>query len=138
MSQVVDGALGVVKEWLAAVGAEDGARVAALSHPEIDVVAPRGGGRMSRSVLHDWLARSGFSARPVRWFCGGDGRVVVELDARWHDTATGAPQDRLRIGAYVRVVDGRVAAFERFDDGLAAALAAAGLADRDEVTHRSE
>jgi hypothetical protein len=33
-------------------------------------------------------------------------------------------------------VDGRVAAFERFDDGLAAALAAVGLTDGDEVALR--
>jgi ketosteroid isomerase-like protein len=71
----------------------------------------------------------------MRWFCGGDGLVVVELAARWHDPATGAPQDSFRIGSLFRVTDGRVARYERFDDGLAAALTAAGLdAARDEAT----
>jgi hypothetical protein len=129
------GALGVVEQWLAAVNAGDGGRVEALSHEQVDIVGPRGRGSAPRSVLSEWLGRSGFSGRPVRWFCGGDGLVVVELDARWRDPATGTPQDSFRIGSLFRITAGRVARYERFDDGLAAALTAAGLdADRDEVT----
>jgi ketosteroid isomerase-like protein len=129
------GALGVVEQWLAAVNDGDGDRVEALSHEQVDIVGPRGRGAAPRRVLSEWLARSGFSARPVRWFCGGDGLVVVEQEARWHDPATGEPQDSFRIGSLFQVTDGRVARYERFDDGLAAALAAAGLdADRDRVT----
>src|SRR5688500_18263632 len=121
------GALGVVEQWLAAVNAGDGARVEALSQEQVDIVGPRGRGSAPRSVLSEWLGRSGFSGQPVRWFCGGDGLVVVELDARWRDPVTGAPQQSFRIGSLFRVADGRVARYERFDDGLAPALAAAGL-----------
>jgi ketosteroid isomerase-like protein len=129
------GALGVVEQWLAAVNDGDGARVEALSHEQVEIVGPRGRGATPRGVLSEWLARSGFSARPVRWFCGGDGVVVVEQDARWHDPATGEPQDSFRIGSLFQVTAGRVARYERFDDGLAAALTAAGLdADRDRAT----
>ncbi|MEU8611179.1 nuclear transport factor 2 family protein [Actinoplanes sp. NPDC048791] len=129
------GALGVVEQWLTAVNAGDGARVESLSHEQVDIVGPRGRGSAPRAVLSEWLARSGFSSQPVRWFCGGDGLVVVEQDATWHDPATGEPQDSFRIGSLFRVEDGRVARYERFDDGVAGALAAAGLdAARDEVT----
>ena len=127
--------LAVVEQWLAAVNDGDGARVEALSREQVDIVGPRGRGSAPRSVLSEWLGRSGFSARPVRWFCGGDGLVVVEQDARWHDPATGEPRDSFRIGSLFRVSGGLVARYERFDDGVAVALEAAGLdADRDEVT----
>jgi hypothetical protein len=129
------GALGVVEQWLAAVNNGDGARVEALSQEEVEIVGPRGRGTAPRSVLSEWLARSGFSGEPVRWFCGGAGVVVVEQDASWHDPATGAAQDSFRIGSLFQVTGDRVARYERFDDGLAAALTAAALdPDRDEVT----
>ncbi|RSM67704.1 hypothetical protein DMB66_15310 [Actinoplanes sp. ATCC 53533] len=131
----IPGALGVVEQWLAAVNAGDGARVESLSREQIDIVGPRGRGSAPRSVLSDWLARSGFSASPLRWFCGGDGLVVVEQEARWRDPATGEPQDSFRIGSLLRIIDGRVTRYERFDAGVDAALDAAGLdAGRDEVT----
>ena len=125
----------MVEQWLAAVNAGDGARVESLSQEQVDIVGPRGRGSAPRAVLSEWLGRSGFSAQAVRWFCGGDGLVVVEQDARWRDPATGEPQDSFRIGSLFRVDGGRVARYERFDEGVAAALAAAELdAGRDEVT----
>lgn len=131
----IRGALGVVEQWLAAVNDGDSARLEALSHEQVEIVGPRGRGSAPRAVLSEWLARSGFSAQPVRWFCGGAGVVVVEQDARWHDPATGRPQDSFRIGSLFHVTGDRVAAYERFDAGVGAALAAAGLdAGRDEVT----
>lgn len=129
------GELGVVEQWLAAVNAGDGARVEALSQEQVEIVGPRGRGEAPRAVLSEWLARSGFTAEPVRWFCGGGGVVVVEQDARWHDPATGELQDSFRIGSLFRVTGDRVAGYERFDAGVAAALTAAGLdPERDEVT----
>jgi hypothetical protein len=127
--------LAVVEQWLAAVNAGDGARVESLSHEQVDIVGPRGRGSAPRAVLSEWLGRSGFSSRPVRWFCGDDGLVVVEQDASWRDPATGEPLDSFRIGSLFQVTGGRVARYERFDAGLGAALAAAGLdAGRDEAT----
>lgn len=129
------GALGVVEQWLAAVNAGDGARVESLSQEQVEIVGPRGRGRAPRAVLSEWLARSGFSAEPVRWFCGGDGLVVVGQQARWHDPATGAAQDSFRIGSLFEISGERVARYERFDAGVEAALTVAGLdAERDEVT----
>ena len=125
----------MVEQWLAAVNAGDGARVEALSQEQVEIVGPRGRGRAPRAVLSEWLARSGFSSEPVRWFCGGAGLVVVEQQARWHDPATGAAQDSFRIGSLFEVSGGRVARYERFDAGVDAALAAAGLdAGRNQVT----
>lgn len=78
------------------------------------------------------MTRSGFSATPLRWFCGGDGTVVVEQAARWEDRATGVEQSRAVVGSQFRVADGVVARVGRHDD-LAAALTATGLETSDEV-----
>ena len=122
--------LQVVETWIDAINAGDADGAAAVSQDQIIVAGPRGKGPMPASALGEWLARSGFSGRPTRWFCGGDGLAVVELEARW----PGSP-DHLMVGAMFRVTDGRIAEFARFDDGLAAALAAGGLVEeRDEVT----
>jgi hypothetical protein len=133
--------LQVVEAWLDAINAGDAAAAAAVCHEQIIVTGPRGQGPMPAAALGEWLERSGFSARPTRWFCGGPagdpagghGLAVVELAARWR----GSPDDLL-VGALFRVTDGRVAEFSRFDNGLGAALAAGGLVeDRDEVTVRA-
>ncbi len=147
--------LQVVEAWIDAINAGDADDAAAGSHEQIVVSGTRGRGSMPASALGEGLARSGLSARPTRWFCGGPaedfadghsggpgdglaghlegGLAVVELDARWQ----GSP-DNLLVGALFRVTEGRVAEFSRFDGGLSAALAAGGLLeDRDEVTVRA-
>lgn len=129
----------MVEEWLSAVDARDGDRLLALTTAEVELVGARGRARADRAVLVGWLGRAGFSAEARRWFCGGDGRVVVEQDARWVDLATGAKQGRARIASEFLVdpAERRVARYVRHDAGTAAALAAAGLSADDEVTVRA-
>lgn len=50
----------------------------------------------------------------------------------------GAEQDRRTIGSRFVVSDGLVSKYARHDTGLADALASAGLAVDDEVTHRGQ
>jgi hypothetical protein len=50
-------------------------------------------------MLAGWLARAGFAASTLRWFCGADGNVVVEQDARSSDPATKAEQGRARVAS---------------------------------------
>jgi SnoaL-like domain len=130
---VVTGQLGVVEAWLDAVDRADAAAAMALCAPDIEVVGPRGGGR-GREVLGPWMARAGFAARPLRWFCGAGGAVVVEQDATWTDPATGADRGRAVVASEFLVADGVITRFRRHDDGLRAALAATGLRESDEVT----
>jgi hypothetical protein len=130
------GALAVVEEWSDAVNRGDGQRLLHLSDQDVEVVGPRGSVR-GRQVLSDWLTRAGFSSESRRWFCGGDGDVVVEQDAMWVDLATGEELGRAVVAAQFLVKDGVVASYQRHDD-LSAALAAAGLdEERDEVSSRS-
>jgi hypothetical protein len=136
-SAMSTGALAVVEAWLHAVNRGDTARLQRLTHDEVEIVGPRGAGRADRAVLADWLARAGFSAESLRWFCGAGGTVVVEQHARWIDPLTGADRGQARVASRFRVDGERVARYVRHDDGLGAALAAAGLTEGDEVTVRS-
>ena len=74
------GSLAVVKAWLQAVNDREGVDLEELSADRVLITGPRGSGEMHPSVLSEWLVRAGFSATPMRWFCGHDGRVVVEHD----------------------------------------------------------
>ncbi len=130
------GSLAIVEEWLDAVNRGDGVRLEQLTHEEVEIVGPRGSGRADRRVLSEWLTRAGFSAELLRWFCGGDGRVVVEQDVRWVDVATGEAQGRARVASQFLVNRTRIAKYVRHDDGLPAALTAAQLGESDEVTQR--
>ena len=79
--------------------------------------------------------RSGFSADALRWFCGPDGRVVVEQEARWSDVESGALLGRAHVASQF-VVSDRIVAYYQRHDSLARALAAAGLDTTAEVTSR--
>lgn len=128
------GSLAVVQQWLDAVNRGDAQRVELLSAEDVEVAGPRGTVH-GRQVLSGWITRAGFSAEPLRWFCGGDGRVVVEQDARWVDQATGDEQGRAIVASRFLVQGARVARYARHDE-LRAALLAAGLDARDEVPPR--
>jgi hypothetical protein len=129
------GRLAVVEAWLAAVDRADPGAVLALSAPDLEVVGPRGSVR-GREVLAPWMARAGFSATPLRWFCGADGQVVVEQDATWIDPATGEERGHAVVASHV-TVDGDVVTRYQRHEGLGPALAAAGMRESDEVTVRA-
>src|SRR4051794_9549177 len=74
-------------------------------------------GSWTAESLGEWLARSGFRFQPLRWFCGADGRVVVEHAGRWHDVATGNPQGERILGSEFVVRAGQVAKYVRHDSG---------------------
>lgn len=132
------GALAVVRDWLDAVNDGDPQQVERLSAADIEIVGPRGSVR-GRQALTAWLGRAGFSAQARRWFCGGDGSVVVEQDARWVDPATGVEQGRAVVASQFLVggtgVTASIRRYARHDD-LRTALAAAGLHETDEVRGR--
>jgi hypothetical protein len=131
------GDLAVVERWLAAVNDADMQQLEALTSGQVEIIGPRGRGLMDRRVLGEWLGRAGFSSEPLRWFCGGDGRVVVEQSGRWRDVATGDLQGQRIIGSEFTVREGQVVRFVRHDSGVSDALAAAGLDEqRDLVTSR--
>jgi SnoaL-like protein len=126
--------LAVVESWQAAVNARDLDQLAALSAHDVEIVGPRGSGR-GHELLRQWIARAGYSAEPLRWFCGPKGVVVVEQRGRWSVPNTLTTSERI-VASTFTVRAGRVVRFERFD-ALPDALAAAALTDDDEVIHHS-
>ena len=128
------GALAVVEEWLAAVNGGDRQRLQQLSTEDVEIIGPRGSA-YGRQVLAEWMDRAGFSAEALRWFCGADGNVVVEQDARWSDPASRAELGRARVASHFAVSGGAVSRYQRHD-GLAAALTSAMLTMADEAEHR--
>jgi hypothetical protein len=129
---VAKGSLAVAADWLGAVNRQDTARATGLSAEDIEIVGPRGSAH-GRAVLTGWLARAGFTASTLRWFCGAGGHVVVEQDARWTDPVTSTEQGRARVASRLVIRGETVAAYQRHDS-LDAALSAAGLTAADEVT----
>ena len=125
------GSLAVVEEWLDAVNRGDARRAEQLSADEVEIVGPRGSMR-GRQVLAAWMDRAGFSAESLRWFCGGDGSVVVEQAARWIDPATGADRGQAQVASCFCVDGGDIIRYARYEN-LELALMAAGLDDGDEV-----
>ena len=125
--------LAVVERWQLAVNEADLEQLVALTAHDVEIVGPRGGGR-GHEVLRQWLMRAGFTAVPLRWFCGSSGVVVVEQVGRWFQPQSMGASERI-IASKFTVRGGRVTRFERFDD-LEDALAAASLTDDDEIIHR--
>jgi hypothetical protein len=128
------GDLAVVEAWQEAVNEADPARLRELSAVDVEIMGPRGSGR-GGSLLEQWLQRAGVTLTALRWFCGGDGRVVVEQWATWRSPETGSVVGEQRVASRYQVGGGVVTAFGRHDD-LSAALATAGLNIADEVTAR--
>ena len=119
----------------AAVNRGDGYRAAELSAADIEIVGPRGSAR-GRLVLIEWLARAGFSAEVLRWFCGSGGRVVVEQEARWSETGSGRVPGQARVGSQF-IVRNRAVGYYQRHESVDQALRAAGLDVATEVTSRS-
>jgi hypothetical protein len=125
------GKLSVVQRWQDAVNARDLQGLVDLSHEDIEIVGPRGTAR-GHAVLAEWLDRAGLSWRPLRWFCGDKGSVVVEQEAEWTDPRTGEARGGAVLASHFTVGDGRVLRFARHDT-VGDALAAAGLPVQSEV-----
>jgi SnoaL-like protein len=127
----IERALAVVGLWHKAVNEGDVETLLAMCSPEIEIIGPRGRGK-GHDTLRDWMRRAGFAAVPRRWFCGGEGNVVVEQRARWRDRdgdVTGV------ISSAFVVRGGKIASHERFEE-LQTALTMYGLRDVHEVKPR--
>ncbi|MEO8800231.1 MAG: hypothetical protein ABI551_20230 [Polyangiaceae bacterium] len=125
---MTSGDLEIVDRWLLAVNGKNRNALLEVTGDDVEIVGPKGSGH-GKNLLADWLLRAGFHARAIRWFCGDNGRIVVEQDARW------STADHARVASAFEIKDARVVRFQRFDR-VEAALAAWGLRFADEVTSR--
>jgi hypothetical protein len=122
-----------VLAWHEALNAGDAQRLAALSHPEVEVGGPRGSAR-GRRVLGDWVARANVRLEPLRSFHSGR-TVVVEEAATWRDARTGETTGEATVATVFGLDGGLVSKILRHDR-LEDALRSVGLDRYDEV--RSE
>ncbi len=116
--------------WHEALNAGDAERLAALSHPEVEIGGPRGAAR-GRQVLKDWVGRANVRLEPLRSFHHGQ-TVVVEEAATWRDPETGNTSGEATV-ATVFVLDGGLVSGIFRHDNLEDALRSAGLDDADRV-----
>src|SRR5436190_2146998 len=77
----------VVRAWQDAASGQDTDRLIELSAPDIEIVGPRGSGRV-RQLLRDWLGRAGLSLEALRVFARGDAVVVAQRGV-WRSAETG-------------------------------------------------
>jgi len=119
-----------VLAWHEALNAGDSERLAALSHPEVEVGGPRGSAR-GRQVLEDWVGRANVRLEPLRSFQNGR-TVVVEEAATWRDARTGETTGEATVATVFALDGGLVAGIVRHD-GLEDALRSAGLDGSDEI-----
>jgi len=120
----------VVLAWHEALNAGDAERLAALSHPEVELGGPRGSAR-GRRVLEDWVGRANVRLEPLRSFQNGR-TVVVEEAATWRDARTGETTGEATVATIFALDGGLVAGIVRHD-GLEDALRSAGLDGSDEI-----
>ena len=128
--EAVDPDIAVVMAWHDALNGGDADGLAALTDDEVEVLGPQGSGH-GVALVRAWAEGAGVRLVPGRVFRRGIA-VVVEQRATWRSSETGQEGEPSTVATAFLVVDGKVRRAARYDD-LAAALAAAGLDEVDEV-----
>lgn len=127
---MASGDLSVVERWQAAANEGDAETLRALSSRDVEVVGPRGAAQ-GGDVLVEWLGRARATLEDRRWYCGGDGTVLVEHKATWHEP-DGTPLGTQTVWSAFDVRDGVVTRYARYD-AVETAFRATGIGARDEV-----
>lgn len=120
----------VAQAWQEAVNARDEALLLRLSHPDIEMVGPRGTAK-GHGVLSTWLKQAGLTLETRRVFAAGDAVVFAQVGV-WRALDAGELPEAAEVASSFLVRDGRVARLARYDT-LAEALTRAGLSEADEV-----
>ena len=116
--------------WQEAVNAQDETLLLRLSHPDIELVGPRGTAQ-GHEILVTWLGRAGLALETRRTFAKGDA-VVFSQYGVWQFLAAGELQGEAEVASSFTVQGGQVTEIARYDT-LAEALAHASLSEADEV-----
>jgi len=122
--------LALVEDWHRAPAAGSLEGLVGLTDPGVAIGGPRGTAR-GHDVLRAWARGAGVVLEPVRWFCGARGDVLVGQRATWPDGA-GRRTAPVEVATRFTVARGCIGRIDRHPD-LAAALAASGLSEADEV-----
>lgn len=123
--------INVVRAWEQAVNELTIDRALELSHPEIEIVGPRGIAR-GQGVLRDWLSRAGLTLETRHRFTPGEA-VVNDQHGVWRDVAGGGVVGEAAVASHYKVEDGQITYVARYE-ALDKALDEANLSIEDEVT----
>lgn len=123
----------VVRTWEETVNTTEVERLLELSHPDIEIVGPRGSAQ-GHEALKDWLTRAGLGLETRRSFARGE-IVVNEQLGVWREPATGDVVSEAELASHYRVVNGQVVYVARYD-ALQTAFEQSGLSKADEVQLR--
>lgn len=121
-------ALQTAEAWVEAANAQDRGRLLRLSHPNIDIVGPRGTAR-GHEVLLAWLEQAGLTLETRRAFARDEGVGFAQRGV-WR-SPEGEPQGEAEVASSFLVRDAQVVELARYDT-LAEALAQVGLSEADE------
>ena len=116
--------------WQEAVNAQDETLLLRLSHPDIELVGPRGTAK-GHKILVTWLERAGLTLETRRTFAKGNAVVSAQVGV-WRPLDAGELPEGAEVASSFLVQDGQVTEVARYDT-LAEALAHAGLSEADEV-----
>lgn len=128
----------IVRTWEETINTAEVERLLDLSHPEIELVGPRGSA-FGRDALKDWLVRAGLGLETQRSFARGE-TVVNEQLGVWRDLTTGDVMtgeivSQANLASHYRVEHGQVRYVARYDT-LQEAFEQSGLSEADEVQLR--
>lgn len=125
-----ENAVAIVQAWQEAANRQDLERLLELSHPDIEIIGPRGSG-YGHQLLRDWLGRAGLTLETRRVFVR-DKAVVLAQHGVWRSFETGEVTGEADLASYFTIENGQVVQFARYDK-LDTALEAAGLNYSDEL-----
>ncbi len=128
----------IVRTWEETINTAEVERLLDLSHPEIELVGPRGSA-FGRDALKDWLVRAGLGLETQRSFARGE-TVVNEQLGVWRDLTTGDVMtgdivSQANLASHYRVEHGQVHYVARYNT-LQEAFEQSGLSEADEVQLR--
>jgi hypothetical protein len=115
---------GIVEAWHEALNARDAERLLELSHPEVSVGGPRGGGT---DLLLACAQRANVTPEPLS-NVDGDDTVLVGETAPWTSSNTDEPDSQATVTSFFTVSEDVVASVDRPDD-RARALGSVGFDD---------
>lgn len=108
----------IVRDWIEAVNRRDIQALLALSHPEIEIIGPRGSAK-GHEVLTDWLARAGLSFETRRLWVEDD-NILAEQHGVWEPEYAG-PRGEADFVSVFKLSQGLILSYERQDTPALAA-----------------
>ena len=108
----------IVEKWHEALNQGNVEEMAALVHPDVEIVGPRGS-TQGVQMMREWFVRANVRLVPVAYFANGQTShghtLVVQENGEWIDPATGDMQSSLPVVTIFCITDQRITRIVRCD-----------------------